>query len=1668
MWTHRLAWLVIATFVVGLFSPRLADAAPAKVDVPDELADWVAWVEEVEPEPRDCRKVEGEVTICVWPSYLELEVGADGASFALDVSVFGPVEVELPGDAEQWPQDVKVDGKISAVLREGEGPLVTLEEGRHTVTGFIPWREAPDSLRVPEPIGLINLTVRGTAVPFPTRSEETLSLEGARTDEDPEPEEEPEPETPEEPEPDSETMEVSRRLVDGVPLRVMTRIDVHVAGEPREVVLPNPTLEGAKLLRVSSPVPAAMGEGGTLALQVRRGTFSIELEAVLPRSPSSLRPPEHPAPWPDNEIWVWNAATAGAPSMGQVSLSGAQAIDHTRTHAPSEWQGGATYRLDSAGALQFEVIQRGVSETSTNNLTLRREMRVDLAGTGWTVVDDITGEMSKGNRMDLREPQAVLGSVATSGQPQVVTVSADGHSGVEVRGPGLDMQAIWRIEGATSSLPLGGWSEEFDSVELAFTLPRGWDLLYAEGPGSPEPTWIGAWRTLDLIVLLGVVLLVGRIVGLGAGGVAFVGLGLAYTRNGDGYLMLLALVAALAILLVPLRRPQSKTVELALRGVWGFVAFVVTAWVIWRVPAGVAAVWRDGLSGLAHVHLERELEKVAKLAMLLGVVGGAVLGVAILSARSGKGLGRVAAMSLVGVVGIGLAFMTLSRSADEGAPTSAVDFSEVGAEQDRLAAAPEPQRVSEEIPIGEDSKSIFLAKGEAFADEDKDDDEDVWGGLNGADVAEANGVGGLGLIGTGRGGGGSGEGTIGLGNTGLIGKGGGGGDGSGYGRGSGAGFGGRGKRVPRVRQGKAEVQGDLDKDIVRRIVRAHINEVRHCYEQGLTGNPQLEGRVSIEFSILGTGTVSSAVVNESTLPDAAVGNCITKSVKRWKFPKPEGGGAVTVTYPFVLSSGGGPGAASPVEERFVAKDVDLPEIEPPAVPQTGEGVPVWSGAQWTMTVNRTVKSDESVTLWLVSPTASRIVSVVRALALMLLAFLLLRAGWFVRPVSGSIASSTAARGASVGAAVLLFLVARPAVAAPPSDLLEQLAKRVNAERPLAPSPDCGTDCALVNKLEVTISGDELTLRAEVHMAGPGVWALPGPIETWMPRTVNVDGKRAGAMAVFEGQLLLHLEEGLHAVELAGPVGANALDLDLAGDPKHVVVSADGWTADGVDEDDLAQSLHFERDAAGDAPAPDPTDRETEASEDPDPVEPERSSRDIPPRFALQRHIKIGPRWTVETTVTRLNYGPSPTKLRVPLLPGESMLEATGKVDDPKATITLRAPGESIGWTSVLESRTTLELVAPEGGSWTESWTITCAGAWQCSDKGTPATADSGGTRVFHPWPGETLQLTFFEPGAADGELLAIDDANLVLDLGETGTDARLTMSVRTATVGERTITVPEGAHLGAVKMDGNDVPMAKDATELRLTFQPGVHEVEIEFQLDAGATSVVRAPVIGLGGRAVNARVSFNDSDASDRVVVWTSGEGVGPMVWLWPYFGVLALISILLARFTKPPLNALQWFLLSLGFSVLALPIVWSWFVLVQWREHHASRLEDPVRYNLAQIGLGLVTLVVVVVVVMTGIDLLSAPASTIVHNWSEGAQLSWYEDRAATSTPAAMVVTMPSSLWRAVWAAWVVWLGWSSIAWSKWAFGVVSAGGWLRRQPDAEDEDAAAETPAEESELE
>ena len=173
------------------------------------------------------------------------------------------------------------------------------------------------------------------------------------------------------------------------------------------------------------------------------------------------------------------------------------------------------------------------------------------------------------------------------------------------------------------------------------------------------------------------------------------------------------------------------------------------------------------------------------------------------------------------------------------------------------------------------------------------------GGLQGgAGVGDAQGVGGLGSRGSGAGGGGNGLGLGGLGT-----KGGGRGAG-GYGS---IDLGGKGKDSTRVIPGKTTVVGGLDKDVIMKVIKRHQNEIKFCYEQELQKNPALAGKVAVAWTIDPSGGVSEANISESSIGNANVESCIEQRIRRWKFPEPQGGGVVNVTFPWIFKGAGDEG-----------------------------------------------------------------------------------------------------------------------------------------------------------------------------------------------------------------------------------------------------------------------------------------------------------------------------------------------------------------------------------------------------------------------------------------------------------------------------------------------------------------------------------------------------------------------------------------------------------------------------------------------------------------------------------------------------------------------------------------------------------------------------------------
>ncbi len=168
------------------------------------------------------------------------------------------------------------------------------------------------------------------------------------------------------------------------------------------------------------------------------------------------------------------------------------------------------------------------------------------------------------------------------------------------------------------------------------------------------------------------------------------------------------------------------------------------------------------------------------------------------------------------------------------------------------------------------------------------------GGLIGAKGTQI-GAGGLGSRGSGLGGGGTAEGLGGLGTRGA------GGGRSGYGKGGGS-FGPKGSGGISAASGNPIIMGALDRALIDAVIKRKMNQIKYCYQRELQKDPSLGGKLVIQFTISGNGSVAKATPKQ-TMGSPAVDKCVVDRFYAMQFPEPKGGGIVIVSYPFIFSPG---------------------------------------------------------------------------------------------------------------------------------------------------------------------------------------------------------------------------------------------------------------------------------------------------------------------------------------------------------------------------------------------------------------------------------------------------------------------------------------------------------------------------------------------------------------------------------------------------------------------------------------------------------------------------------------------------------------------------------------------------------------------------------------------
>ncbi len=538
-------------FLLLLFLLWGAEGSPiagpiSSEDVPEPLKPWMEWVLHGHEEER-CPSLNsrGNQHRCRWPSQLQLQLTDKRGAFRFTWLMTTEAWAPLPGSIEHWPQEVQVDDQAALVAERDGRPSVYLTVGSHSVSGVFQWESLPESLLVPPDTGLVGLTINNKAIDFPRLDiKGILLLRREVTGE----------EVREEGKKERLGMRVYRRIVDEIPLTVITRIDLNVSGRPREALLGRALIEGYIPLSINSPLPARLEPDGRLRVQVKPGRWTVLLEArhKEPVGEILLAPTE--GPWVKEEVWVFDARN----HLRLVTIEDVQQIDPRQTTLPAEWQQFPAFRIKPGDTLRIVEKKRGDPDPAPDQLTLHRSLWLDFDGGGYTIQDRIAGNMTRGWRLEMNPP-IKLGRVLVDGQPQFITrIDEADRAGVEVRRGKIQLLADSRIGEGLSRLPAVGWDHDFHQVQGTLNLPPGWHLLDATGVDRIPNTWMKQWTLLDLFLLLVIALAIAKLWKWPWGIVSLVTLVVIYHEPGAPKWVWLHVLASIALLrALPLGRLRS-------------------------------------------------------------------------------------------------------------------------------------------------------------------------------------------------------------------------------------------------------------------------------------------------------------------------------------------------------------------------------------------------------------------------------------------------------------------------------------------------------------------------------------------------------------------------------------------------------------------------------------------------------------------------------------------------------------------------------------------------------------------------------------------------------------------------------------------------------------------------------------------------------------------------------------------------------------------------------------------------------------------------------------------------------------------------------------------------------------------------------------------------------
>lgn len=498
-------------------------------EIPKSLEEWKPWVLENHPDISCPFLYSDAERTCIWPSELKIEASAKGASFAQRVEVFKDSWVALPGENNVWPQGVTINGNSAAVRDNGGKPEIYLAKGIYDIKGNIRWGEMPRTLQIPEDTGIVQLSLNGKPVSAPAfENNNQLWLTAS----------EKQNATAHQ---DSAELRVFRKIEDTIPLRIVTQLQLDISGKERELQLGQLLPDGFTPINFSSALPARLEKNGDLRIQVKPGSWILELTSQSTKPQKSLGFKTTSELWPQQEVWVFAAER----QLRSVQISGAQTIDPQQTQLPDTWKNLPAYLVTPDTKFILEELQRGESKVLSNELKLDRHAWLSFSGDKFIFRDSISGNAHT-SRLETRQPLALTNANVDS-QPQLITQLAKStNPGIEIRSRNLNVDAVSQTPKAFS-IPVSGWNEEFNKVATTLYLPPGWSLLTATGTSSDYGSWVSRWTLWDLFSVLIIVIAIARVTTPIGGALAAIALILIYQRTAAPVFIWLNLIAAMAL-----------------------------------------------------------------------------------------------------------------------------------------------------------------------------------------------------------------------------------------------------------------------------------------------------------------------------------------------------------------------------------------------------------------------------------------------------------------------------------------------------------------------------------------------------------------------------------------------------------------------------------------------------------------------------------------------------------------------------------------------------------------------------------------------------------------------------------------------------------------------------------------------------------------------------------------------------------------------------------------------------------------------------------------------------------------------------------------------------------------------------------------------------------------